>query len=104
MSLITIDIEVQELKQKKEENEDFLLLDVRETFEHSMYNIGGTLIPLNTLLHAIYRLQDYKNKEVIVYCRSGMRSNTAKELLLQNGFTHVRNLIGGVLAWQGAGY
>lgn len=104
MSIDSKDIQVSELKSKMDGKETYFLLDVRETFEHAMYNIGGTLIPLNTLPQALDRLQDYRNSEIIVYCRSGMRSNTAKEFLLQNGFSNVRNLIGGVLAWQGAGY
>jgi len=69
-----------------------------------MYNIGGKLIPLAELPNQLADLEENKNSEVIVYCRSGMRSATAKQFLMQHGFVNVRNLIGGVLAWQKAGF
>jgi rhodanese-related sulfurtransferase len=96
------DINVFELKEKMDQKEDFLLLDVRESYEYDMYNIGAKLIPLGFLINAISELEDYKDKEVVVHCRSGMRSATAKAMLNERGFTNVRNLIGGILAWQEA--
>jgi rhodanese-related sulfurtransferase len=99
-----IDIEVTELKKKIDNNEDFFLLDVREEHEYAMYNMGGTLIPLGSLPDAIPQIEQYKDTEIVVHCRSGMRSATAKQFLLQSGFKNVRNLIGGALAWQGQGY
>ncbi len=96
------DINVFELKTKMDQKEDFLLIDVRESFEYEMYNIGAKLIPLGTVIEAIPELEDYKDKEIIVHCRSGMRSATAKGLLNERGFTNVRNLTGGILAWQEA--
>jgi rhodanese-related sulfurtransferase len=41
-----------------------------------------------------------KNEEVIVHCRSGARSNNAKLFMMENGFTNVRNLLGGMLEWR----
>jgi rhodanese-related sulfurtransferase len=96
------DITVTELKAKMDANEDFLLLDVRETYEYEMYNIGGKLIPLGFVIESIPSLEEYKTKEIVVHCRSGMRSDTAKSWLAERGFTNVRNLLGGVLAWQEA--
>ena len=98
------DITAQELKSKMDAGEDFFLLDVRQDFEHAMYNIGGTLIPLANLPSSIDEIEENKDREVIVYCRSGMRSGTAKQILVQQGFKNVRNLLGGVLAWQGEGF
>ncbi len=94
------DITVQELKEKMDAKEDFLLLDVREVHEYEMFNIGGKLIPLGFVIQAIDELEEYKDKEVVVHCRSGMRSATAKGWLIERGFSNVRNLLGGVLAWQ----
>jgi len=94
------DINVLELKAKLDANEDFLLLDVREPFEAEMYNIGARLIPLGTLQASIGELSDCKNSEIVIHCRSGARSATAKSILLENGFTKVRNVLGGMLAWQ----
>ena len=98
------DISVQELKIKIDQKEDFFLLDVRQDFEHAMYNIGGKLIPLAELPSRLAEIDENKEREVVVYCRSGMRSATAKQFLLQNGFSNVKNLLGGVLSWQKEGY
>lgn len=99
-----VDIEVRELKEKRGKGEEMVLIDVREDFEYGMYNIGGKLIPLGTLPGRLEELKAFKDKEIVVICRSGMRSAAAKNLLEQNGFAKVRNLVGGVLAWQEAGY
>lgn len=94
------DITVTELKEKLDNNEDFLLLDVREPLEYEMYNIKARLIPLGTLQDQLASLEEYKDKEIVVHCRSGMRSATAKQMMISGGFQNVRNLLGGMLAWQ----
>jgi rhodanese-related sulfurtransferase len=94
------DITVEELKQKMENNEDFIFIDVREPFEYEEFNLGATLIPLGNLVVAIGDLLPYKNNEIIVHCRSGARSASAKITLEQLGFSNVRNVLGGVLQWQ----
>lgn len=93
------DITVQELDKKIENKEDFFLLDVREQMEYDMFNLNGKLIPLGELSNHFTELEAYKNQEVIVHCRSGKRSGVAKELLIRQGFSNVKNLLGGVLAW-----
>ncbi|MBX2815427.1 MAG: rhodanese-like domain-containing protein [Saprospiraceae bacterium] len=97
-----MDIDVFELKKKLDASEDFTLIDVRESYEHAEFNLGGTLIPLGDLPASIANLNDAKDDEVVVYCRSGKRSAMAQRLLQQAGFGNVRNLEGGVLAWIGA--
>lgn len=94
------DITVNELKEKIERKEDFFLLDVREHYEADAYNIGAKVIPLGSLPFALDELSEYKEKEIVVHCRSGARSANAKAFLLQNGFRNVRNLLGGMLAWE----
>ncbi len=91
------ELTVQELKQKKDNNEVFTLLDVREEFEFHISNIDGQLIPLDQLPDRLDELD--KDKEVIVMCRTGGRSAKACELLSENGFENVSNLKGGVNAW-----
>lgn len=93
------DITVAELKQKLDNKEDFLLIDVRERMEYDMFNLNGKLIPLGSLMNHLDDLSDHKNQEIVVYCRSGKRSATAKHLMERAGFTKVQNLLGGVLAW-----
>jgi rhodanese-related sulfurtransferase len=94
------DISVTELKGKLDKNEDFELIDVREVFENEAFNIGGKLIPLGDLLNDPTQLPEDKSKEIVVYCRSGQRSHRAKLMLENEGYTAVRNLLGGMLQWQ----
>ncbi len=97
---MSTDISVIELQKRLSAGEKINLIDVREVHEFEDFNLGGTLIPLGELPSKLEDLEDLKDEEVIVHCRSGMRSNTAKQYMLQQGFTNVRNLIGGVLDWQ----
>jgi rhodanese-related sulfurtransferase len=95
-----MDITVDELKERRDKGEKINLIDVREQYEFDEFNLGGTLIPLGTLPASLEQLGDLKNEEVIVHCKSGGRSGTAKQFLSQHGFTKVRNLLGGVMEWQ----
>jgi rhodanese-related sulfurtransferase len=97
---MSTDISVVELKKRLDAGETINLIDVREQHEYDEFNLGGDLIPLGTLPGKLEDLEVLKNEEVIVHCRSGARSGTAKMFLIQSGFTNVRNLLGGVLDWQ----
>ncbi len=97
-----MDITVQELKKKLEGPKNFVFIDVREAYENQEFNIGGDLIPLGQLMDSIPGLEEHQNDEIIVYCRSGSRSAMAQSLLEAAGFSNVRNLTGGVVAWQEA--
>ena len=95
-----MDINVQELKQKIDNQESFVFIDVREQHEYDEFNLGARLIPLGGFMDAIPELSSHKDDEVIIHCRSGARSGMAQQLLQQAGFSNVRNVLGGVLAWQ----
>lgn len=93
---------VEELKKRQDAGEDnFVLLDVREDYERAEFNVGGIHVPLGQLSMSMDKLTPYRDEEIIVYCRSGKRSAMAQELLKQSGFKNVRNLEGGMLAYQG---
>lgn len=94
------DITVDALRDLLEKKTEVFLIDVREPIERAMFNIGGSLIPLNTLPEQLGQLPSDKNQHIVAYCRSGMRSDTAKRLLISHGYTNVQNLLGGMLAWQ----
>ncbi len=94
------DITVQELKKLKDEGREVHLLDVREPWEHQEQNLGGNNIPLGVLPHQLSEIENYQDQELIVYCRTGNRSGQAKRYLSQNGFSQVRNLLGGVEAYM----
>jgi rhodanese-related sulfurtransferase len=98
------DIQIEELKQRIDQGEKLHIIDVREEYEFDEFNIGATLIPLGELADRLDEIEAWKNQEIILHCRSGARSGRAKEYLLSEGFLNPRNLIGGMVAWQSAGY
>ena len=96
------DITAPDLKQRLQAGETPHIIDVREPWEVEESRIPGSQnIPLGTLPTQLDDLEDWKNQEVIVYCKSGARSSAAKAFLTQQGFTNVRNLEGGMLAYNG---
>lgn len=95
------EINVDQLKEKLENDEDIILLDVRSEEELEFGKIKYSLmVPLPELADKLDILKSYKNKEIIVYCRSGRRSAMATTFLLRSGFDDVKNLTGGILAWK----
>jgi adenylyltransferase/sulfurtransferase len=90
-------ISVEELKRRQDAGDDLFVLDVREPHEYQICNLNGYLIPLNDLPKRVHELDS--SREIIAHCRSGMRSAKAVEFLRQAGFTKVKNLTGGILAW-----
>ena len=82
-------------------NENYLFLDVRTYEEHQKLSIPNTMvIPIQDLASTIDELQHYKDKEIIVYCRSGNRSKKGTQILIKNGFK-AHNMIGGMKEWNG---
>ncbi len=94
-------ITVEALKAKIDAGDQIHLVDVREPHEHSDFNIGGVLLPLGQVqTMQVDAIEDLKNQEVFVYCRSGNRSGQACLILETMGFTNLVNVSGGMLAWQ----
>jgi rhodanese-related sulfurtransferase len=94
-------ISVEELKAKIDAGESLHLLDVREPGEHAEFNIGGLLLPLGKIqTMQTDDIEGWKDQEVICYCRSGNRSGQACLILETAGFTNLKNLSGGMMAWQ----
>ena len=92
-------ITVQELKSHKENNNSFVLIDVREHHEYLVSNIDGYHIPYNDLENRIDEIDEYKESKVIVMCRSGNTSRDAAEILINSGFENVYSLEGGMKRW-----
>lgn len=93
-------ISVTTLKEKLDNGQPVNLLDVREDSERAEFNIGGRHIPLGRIqMFELDELEDWKDEEIIVYCRSGKRSGLATMMLGQAGFGKVLNLEGGMLKW-----
>ena len=93
------EITVKELKNKFDNNEDFMLLDVRNIQEVLFSKINGSIhIPMNEIMKRINELDS--NKEIIIQCKSGKRSARVCEYLMTQNFKNVKNLIGGIIAWS----
>lgn len=94
-------ISVEELKQKLDSGEKVNLIDVREPHEYAEANLGGRLVPLGKIqTMQVEELEDLKDEEVIIHCRSGHRSMMACLVLDSLGFKNTANVAGGILAWQ----
>ncbi|MCE7043413.1 rhodanese-like domain-containing protein [Dyadobacter sp. CY312] len=95
-----MDITVAELKERLEKGEDLHFYDVREEHEYEEDNLGAILIPLAELPDHLDELEDLKDSEIIIHCRSGARSGKAVSFLESRGFTNARNVVGGILAFR----
>ena len=96
-----ITITADEVKARIEAGENLNIVDVREPHENTEFNIGGTLVPLGKIqTMQLDELEEHKDDELIVYCRSGNRSGQACLILEMAGFTNVKNLAGGMLNWR----
>ena len=94
-------ITAEEVKERLDKGEKLNLVDVREPHEHAEFNIGGVLFPLGKIqAMQVDELEDMKDQELILYCRSGNRSGQAAMILDTMGFTNTKNLTGGMLKWQ----
>lgn len=94
-------ITVEELKARMDRGEKINLIDVREPHEYEEANLGGKLVPLGKIqTMQIDELEDLKDEEVFVHCRSGKRSAMACQILDTMGFKDTYNVEGGILAWQ----
>jgi rhodanese-related sulfurtransferase len=95
-----MDITPQELRERLDKGETLHIIDVREPNEYAEDNIGAQLIPLGELPNRLDDLEAVQDEEIIVHCRSGARSARAQQYMEENGFSNVRNLTGGILAYR----
>jgi adenylyltransferase/sulfurtransferase len=91
-------LSVRELKRRMDAGENLYILDVREPFEYQIANIGGKLIPQSEVPQRLAEID--RDREIVVQCKSGGRSQRIAEFLKQSGFSNVANLAGGILAWS----
>ncbi|MCX6596496.1 MAG: molybdopterin-synthase adenylyltransferase MoeB [Acidobacteria bacterium] len=93
------EIDPVEVKARIDRGDNFILIDVREPHEYQIAKIPyAQLIPLGELPKRLAELDP--KADYVMHCKSGMRSGKATDLLRQNGFTQVRNMKGGILAWS----
>ncbi len=93
------DMSPRELKRRLDAGDDIQLIDVREEWESRIASIpGGRLIPLGSLENVVETLD--RDRETVLYCKSGVRSLHAAHYLSEEGFSRVANLSGGILRWS----
>ncbi|MEX1203443.1 MAG: rhodanese-like domain-containing protein [Ferruginibacter sp.] len=87
------------LQQKLEKTDELVLIDVREPWEHAAFNIGGILIPLNTIFENLHQIP--KHIPVIIYCEKGIRSSLViQRLEAKFNYSNLVNLEGGMNGWK----
>lgn len=97
-----VDISPQQLQEA--DKTDLLILDVRTPQEYASGHVPQAVnIPHKEIAQNIERLLGFKDKTVVVYCRSGFRAGKAANILLENGFTQVKHLDGDMLGWEKSG-
>lgn len=94
------EVTVTELKARLDRGDRPFILDVRKPHEYEIAHLSGVLIPVDELEGRLEELAAHREEEIVVHCRSGVRSARAVELLRARGFTGAVNLKGGILAWS----
>ena len=95
-------ITIADVQKKINSKNNILLLDVRTAteFDGPLSHIAGAvLLPIQELEQRVDELNEHKEKEIIVICRSGNRSQTGTRILISHGFNAV-NMLGGMKAWN----
>ena len=100
----TAEISPAELNQSIKNGTPPVILDVREDHELAIASLPSVQcslhIPIGEIQPRLHELSAYKHMDIVVYCRSGSRSGSVAIFLQQNGFSKVKNLKGGILAWS----
>jgi len=101
---VRTDLDVTEVSQLMQEGKEIVLIDVRTPQEYEQGHLEGS--ELMNIYDADFesRIKELdKDKEYVVYCRSGGRSGKAASMMEKLGFTNIHNMKGGILAWNRAG-
>lgn len=84
------------------ENKELLILDVRRLNEFKENRLKNAInIPVDDLEWDVEEIEEYREKEILVYCKVGMRSSVACSILEDAGFKKLYNLRGGILDYTG---
>ncbi len=91
------------LKARDEEKIDFVLMDIREVYEFSELSIKGAdmLIPTSVINRKINVFEELKNRQVVLYCRTGSRTGQVMYALKRMGYENVVHLSSGIMGYTG---
>lgn len=96
-----LQINARQLLELRQIEPNLILLDVRQSYEHQEFALeNDVLIPLNELEARIHELDAFRDQTIVVYCKAGIRSQVACNLLEKDGFTRLYNLSDGILGWK----
>lgn len=100
-----INISVSEAKNKIDTEPELFILDVRWDYEYEAGHISGAVhIPYTEIMNREHELPINKTHPILVYCKSGGRSQTASMTLVSLSYSQIFNMEGGFTAWKNAGY
>ena len=91
-------ISVDELRKRLDDN-NLVLIDIREDYEHEEFNIGGQCLPMGEIQNWSAKVLQSPDLEHVIYCRSGSRSAMVAAYLINSGAQNVKSLKGGIKAW-----
>jgi len=100
-------INAETAKKMIDEGKFDLVLDVRTVDEYTGplgHLKGAKLIPVDSLTNGVKAINNFKDKNVLVYCHSGKRSAKSAEILVSSGFTKVYDMEGGITGWKAKGF
>lgn len=97
---LPLEVTCRAVKEKLDTGEQFLLLDCREPEEHAIARIeGARLMPMSELSGRLAELDGYREREIVVHCHHGGRSERVANWLRGQGFSHARTMVGGIDRW-----
>jgi rhodanese-related sulfurtransferase len=98
------DLNAKQFNEMIQKEKDVIILDVRTPQEYQEGHISNAInIPVQILGQQLDKLNNFKDKKILVYCRSGHRSAIASQILDRAGFKNVYNLKGGLFEWKASG-
>jgi rhodanese-related sulfurtransferase len=98
------DLNAKQFYEMMQKEKDVIILDVRTPQEYQEGYISNAInIPVQILGQQLDKLNNFKDKKILVYCRSGHRSAIASQILDKAGFKNVYNLKGGLFEWKASG-
>ncbi len=96
-----LEVSCAQVKQMLDDNEKFLLLDCREEDEYETVHIEGSkLMPMSEIVRKVGQIDEHREKPVVVYCHHGGRSLRVTKFLIDQGFTNVKSMAGGIDEWS----
>jgi rhodanese-related sulfurtransferase len=98
---LPIELDVATVNEMRQQEEPFVLLDVREQNEYDIAKIDGSLwLPMSELRLRVGELETHQESRIVVHCHHGGRSMQVTQALRERGYAKVQNMAGGIEAWS----